>query len=143
MGTVIGVVKDRRYITRPQAVIDWRAQLPRFLNFAAVGAVGTLAHYATLTALVELFGFDPVLGSVLGFLSGAVVNYVLNYRLTFHSTKRHREALSKFLAVAGSGFVLKALLMMFLVKGLEIPYLLAQIAVTGLLLFWHYALNAM
>lgn len=123
-------------------MIDWHLQARRFLSFAAVGLVGTGAHYATLTSLVELRGVDPVLGSVLGFLVGALVNYALNYRLTFHSTKRHREAASKFLAVAGSGFLLNALLMALLVKEAGVPYLLAQIAVTGMLLFWHYALNA-
>jgi len=123
-------------------MIDWHFQARRFLSFAAVGLVGTAAHYATLTGLVELRGVDPVLGSVMGFLVGAVVNYALNYRLTFHSTKRHREAASKFLTVAGSGFVLNALLMAVLVKAAGAPYLLAQIAVTGALLFWHYALNA-
>ncbi len=114
----------------------------RFLTFAAVGLVGTAAHYATLTGLVELGGVAPVKGSVAGFLVGAVVNYILNYRVTFHSGKRHREALTKFLAVAGSGFVLNALLMTLLVDSLGVQYMLAQIGVTGFLVFWHYALNA-
>ncbi|MBN2751803.1 MAG: GtrA family protein [Rhodospirillaceae bacterium] len=122
--------------------IDWHTQARRFFTFAAVGLVGTGAHYATLTSLVELAGFTPVLGSVLGFLVGAITNYILNYRLTFHSAKRHREAASKFLGVAGSGFILNALLMTLLVNQMNIPYLLAQVAITGLLLFWHYALNA-
>lgn len=119
----------------------WRAQARRFLAFAAVGAAAAVVHYAVLVALVELSGIAPVPGSVMGFLSGAVVSYFLNYHLTFHSSKRHREALSKFLTVAGSGFVLNGLLMTLLVNVLDVPYLLAQMAVTGLLLFWHYALN--
>ncbi len=123
-------------------MIDWRQQARRFASFAAVGMIGTGAHYATLTALVELAGADPVLGSVVGSLVGALINYVLNYHLTFHSDKRHREALSKFLAVAGSSFVLNFLLMSLLVKGLDAPYLLAQIGVTGLLLLWNYVFNA-
>lgn len=112
------------------------------MTFAAVGLVGTAAHYTTLTGMVELGGFDPVLGSVCGFLVGALVNYALNYRVTFRSNKRHREAMTKFLAVAGSGFVINACLMTVFVKMAGIPYLWAQIAVTGMLLFWHYALNA-
>ena len=114
----------------------------RFLAFAAVGLVGTGAHYATLASLVEVGGADPVLGSVAGFVVGAVVNYILNYRLTFHSDKRHRETMTKFFAVAGSGFVLNGLLMALLVSFLGTPYMLAQIGVTGFLVFWHYALNA-
>lgn len=114
----------------------------RFLTFAAVGLVGTGAHYATLAGLVELGGLDPVKGSVMGFIVGAIVNYILNYRITFHSDKRHREALVKFFAVAGSGFVLNALLMTALVDGMGVQYMLAQVGVTGFLVFWHYALNA-
>jgi putative flippase GtrA len=123
-------------------VIDLRQQLRRFASFAAVGLVGTGGHYATLASLVELGGVDPVAGSVAGSLVGALINYVLNYHLTFHSDKRHREALSKFLTVAASSFVLNFLLMSLLVKGLDAPYLLAQVGVTGLLLLWNYVFNA-
>ncbi|MDY0241636.1 MAG: GtrA family protein [Rhodospirillaceae bacterium] len=113
-----------------------------FLTFAAVGLVGTGAHYATLATLVEGFSLDPVFASVMGFLVGAMVNYVLNYRVTFHSAKRHREAATKFLTVAGSGLILNAGLMAIFVDLVHIPYFLAQIIVTGFLLFWHYTLNA-
>ena len=114
----------------------------KFLTFAAVGLVGTSAHYATLAALVEGFAADPVPASVAGFLVGAMVNYVLNYKLTFHSAKKHREAATKFLTVAGTGLILNAGLMAIFVDLLHIPYFLAQIIVTGFLLFWHYTLNA-
>ncbi len=124
-------------------MIGWRQQARRFTAFAAVGVAAAVVHYAVLIALVELGGVPPVPGSILGFLSGAVVSYLLNYHFTFHSGKRHREALSKFLTVASSGFVLNGLLMSLLVNGLDIPYLPAQVAVTGLLLFWHYALNVL
>ncbi len=118
------------------------AQFRRFLGFAAVGGVGTLGHYALLVTLVEWGGADPVLGSVAGFLLGALINYSLSRTLVFASSRPHREALPRFLAVAGSGLVFNTLLMSLLTHGLEFPYLWAQILVTGLLLFWHYAANA-
>lgn len=120
-----------------------RDHLHRFVSFAAVGLVGTGAHYLTLTGLVELLAVDPVAGSVAGFVVGAAVNYALNYRLTFHSDKRHREAATKFFAVAATGFVINAGLMHLLVNVADAPYLLAQVGVTGFLVFWHYALNAL
>lgn len=119
------------------------AHFRRFVAFAAVGLVGTAAHYLTLTGLVELGGIDPVAGSVAGFIVGAAVNYTLNYRLTFRSHKSHREAATKFFAVAASGFVINAALMHVLVNLADLPYLLAQVGVTGFLVFWHYALNAL
>lgn len=120
------------------SVLDVR----RFLRFAAVGAVGTAAHYALLLGLVELGGVDPVLGSVGGFLLGALVNYGLSRSLVFASERAHVEALPRFLAVAGMGLVINALLMRLLVHVLGLHYLLAQIVTTGLLLLWHYCGNA-
>lgn len=115
----------------------------RFLRFAAVGAVGTVAHYALLLVLVEAAGFDPVIGSVGGFVLGALVNYGMNRTLVFASDRAHVEALPRFFAVAGMGLVINALLMRLFVHVLGIHYLLAQIVTTALLLVWHYGGNAL
>lgn len=117
--------------------------LSRFLRFALVGAVGTVAHYALLLVLVELAGFDPVVGSVGGFLLGALVNYGMNRRLVFASDRAHVEALPRFFAVAGMGLVINALLMRLFVHVLGLHYLLAQVVTTALLLVWHYGGNAL
>ena len=61
----------------------------RFLRFAAVGAVGTLAHYALLVALVEGAGAPPLAGASAGFVLGALVNYALARRLVFASNRSH------------------------------------------------------
>ncbi|ANQ83895.1 hypothetical protein dqs_0825 [Azoarcus olearius] len=115
----------------------------RFLRFATVGAVGTLAHYALLLALVEGGGADPVVGSVAGFVLGALVNYGLNRKLVFASERAHTEALPRFFAVAGLGLVWNALLMRLLVHALGMQYLLAQVLTTALLMIWHYGANAL
>ena len=118
-------------------------QLHRFLRFAAVGALGTAAHYALLLVLVEGAGVDPVAGSVAGFLLGALVNYTLNRTLVFRSDRAHAEALPRFLAVAGVGLGWNALLMYILVDFAGVHYLLAQILTTAILLVWHYLGNAL
>lgn len=115
----------------------------RFLRFAAVGAVGTAAHYALLLALVELVGVDPVIGSVAGFVLGALVNYTLSRSLVFASDRAHIEALPRFLTVAGTGLCWNALLMYVFVDWVGAHYLLAQVITTGLLLVWHYVGNAL
>lgn len=117
--------------------------LARLIRFAAVGAVGTAGHYLTLIGVVEGLGGDPVAGSVAGFLVGALINYSLNRAIVFRSGRAHREALPRFLAVAGLGLVWNGLLMSLLTHVLALHYLLAQILVTALLLFWHYAGNAL
>lgn len=119
------------------------AQLVRFLRFAAVGAVGTVAHYALLLFMVEVLGTAALAGAVAGFMLGAVVNYSLSRMLVFDSTRPHGEALPRFLAVAVVGLGWTALLMALLVDVAGLHYLLAQFLTTALLLLWHYAGNAL
>lgn len=118
-------------------------QLRRFAGFAAVGLVGTAAHYALLVILVEVLGADPVLGAGAGFCLGAVVNYALSHRWVFRSDRAHHQALPRFLLVAAAGLLWTALLMGLFVRYLAWPYLVAQIVTTGILLFWHYGGNAL
>lgn len=113
----------------------------RFVVFAAVGAVGTLGHYATMIALVQAARVPPVAASVAGFVVGMVINYVLNYRITFKSRKRHREAATKFFLVAGVGLALNTALMHALTGVVALHYLLAQVLTTVLVLLWNFAAN--
>lgn len=120
-----------------------RARVRHILLFAALGGLGTLAHYAVLIALVQGGLAGPVVGSTAGFLTGGLVNYQLSRRIVFRSQKRHAEAAGKFFTVAGLGLVLNAGLMALLTGPLGAPYLPAQVLVTGLLVLWHYAGNAL
>lgn len=117
--------------------------LARLTRFAAVGALGTLAHYALLLALVEGRVAPPVAASVAGFVLGALVNYTMSRRFVFRSERAHVEALPRFFAVAGVGAAGNALLMAVLAGWLGLHYLLAQVVTTGLLVLWHYAGNAL
>ncbi|TAH43874.1 MAG: GtrA family protein [Betaproteobacteria bacterium] len=116
--------------------------LVRFIRFAAVGAVGTLAHYALLLTLVEGFGASPLAGATAGFVLGAIVNYTLSRLLVFDTDRAHVEALPRFFAVATIGLAWTALLMKLFVDVLGLHYLVAQLVTTALLLLWHYAGNA-
>lgn len=110
-------------------------------SFAVVGAVGTLAHYVCLLGLVELFGIDALAASMLGAVVGALVNYFLNYRFTFQSTRRHREAMPRFLLVAGVGFALNAFFMWVALEMVGLHYLVSQVGATMLVLLWNYLGN--
>lgn len=115
----------------------------RFIRFSGVGVIGTAAHYAVLILLVQLIAINPVVASSLGALLGALVNYHLNYHYTFQSSKRHREALTKFMVVAVTAFFLNALMMYAFVTILQWHYLLAQILTTGLVFLWTFLANLM
>lgn len=124
----------------------WPALIARarhLLLFAALGGIGTLAHYAVLISLVQSGLAGPVAGSTAGFLVGGLTNYQLSRRIVFRSSKPHHEAMSKFFLIAGIGLVLNAALMALLTGPLGAPYLPAQILVTGLLVLWHYTGNAL
>lgn len=115
--------------------------LKQFLSFALVGLVGTAAQFMVLYGLVSQAAVNPVAASTLGFVIGALVNYWLNYRLTFRSTKKHHDALPRFMTVAGGGCLLNGALMAMLLSRIPVHYLLAQVVVTGLVLLWNFLAN--
>ena len=113
----------------------------QFILFTAVGGIGTAAHYAVLILLVQVVDLYPVVATTIGFVVGAIVNYVLNYCLTFSSSKRHTEALPKFLLVAFSGAVINTLIMMAGLNLFDIHYLIIQLVATGLVLLFNFMAN--
>jgi len=113
----------------------------QFGLFAAVGAIGTAAHFLVLILVVEQLGGGVLVGSTAGFVTGAGINYFLNYHLTFGSTKRHVYALPVFLLVAGAGMLLNALIMGVTYQVFAVNYLACQVIATGLVLLWNFAAN--
>ncbi len=113
----------------------------QFLTFAFVGVIAAVAHYGVLILLVELTGMLPVFATLWGFLFGAAVSYVLNRRYTFRSDRPHRAAAPRFLAVSTGGFVLNGLVMLLLNEFWGMPYLLAQVIATLIVLFWNFSAN--
>jgi putative flippase GtrA len=106
-----------------------------------VGVIATIVQYTILIALVEILSVDPVAASVSGYMPSAVVNYALNYRYSFRSSAAHGKAFPKFIFVSGVGLVLNGALMALWVRGFSLDYLMAQIATTGIVLFWSFAAN--
>ncbi len=113
----------------------------QFIQFAGVGVIGTAGHYMVLITIMEVVHGEAIIASSIGALTGAAINYILNYRFTFASDKRHVEALTKFLIIAGIGFLLNGLLMGILVYQVGWPYIIAQLVVTAVLLIWNFVGN--
>lgn len=110
----------------------------QFTAFVGVGMAAAVAHYGVLIGLVEAGAMDPVLATLLGYLAGGLVSYVLNRRLTYASDRPHAEAGWRFAVVAAVGFGLTGLLMFAFTRWLSAPYLPAQVATTGVVLFWSF-----
>jgi putative flippase GtrA len=114
-----------------------------FGRFLVVGLISTSVHYLVLIAAVELLGWTAVIGSGCGFSIGAVVSYLMNRSYTFRSDAPHATAATRFVVVLAVGLGLNLLLMHLFTVRLGWPYLLAQMLTTGLVLFWHFAGNAL
>lgn len=108
------------------------------MKFAGVGAIGTIAHYATLVFLVQLFDANAVFASSAGAVTGATVNYFLNFHYTFRSSKKHSETLWKFFSIAAVGFLLNGVMMALLTGPFDLYYLFAQVIATGSVLIWNF-----
>ena len=113
----------------------------QFFIFASIGAIGTGGHYTVLILLVQVIHTDPVFATTIGFVIGALINYVLNYRITFNSNKEHREALTKFLAVASLGAVINAAIMTAGINMVDAHYLTIQVIATCLVLVFNFIAN--
>jgi putative flippase GtrA len=121
---------------------DGREHLTRFARFILVGGVATAIQYALLILLVRGFGMAPTPASSIGFVLSAVVNYLLNYRFTFRSHRPHGPAAVKFGLLAAAGLLVNAAIM-YLLVGWGVPYLLAQVCATGVVLLWNFIGNSL
>jgi putative flippase GtrA len=119
-----------------------RLSVSQFVVFAALGGIGTAAHYAVLAALVQLMGVAVVPASLTGYAVGAGINLMLVHRIAFRSTARIRDTAPRFFTVALLGFVLNWLLMWLLVEQMRIYYLFSQVVATSAILFLNYVINA-
>lgn len=110
-------------------------------RYSMVGAVGTLAHYAVLVALVERARATPPVATAVGFTTGALVNYFLNVRFTFQSTRPHREAMPRFFAAAAAGMAANSGIVALGVNVFRLHYMIPQIVATAVVVIGTFCVN--
>jgi putative flippase GtrA len=110
----------------------------QFGAFFGVGVVAAVVHYGMLIALVEAGGLRPVPATLAGYVAGGLVSYLLNRHLTYASDRPHAEAGWRFAVVAFVGFLLTWGFMHVFTGWWGIPYLVAQLVTTGIVLFWSF-----
>jgi len=116
--------------------------LVQFFTFAAMGLVGTAAHFGVLLAMVYV-GFDPVASSVAGSIAGMVVNFTLNHRITFRGSASVRRSAPRYLVVSLTVIVLNGVFMSTLVHGIGLHFIVSQVLTSGTLLVFGFACNAL
>jgi putative flippase GtrA len=115
----------------------------QFSSFVVVGFIAVGVHYAVLIGLVEIAGLSAVTAALAGYTVGGTVSYSLNRRHTFRSNAPHELAASRFAIVAAAGFGLTYVFMSLLVDKAHVPYLLAQVATTGIVMLWSFIAHRM
>jgi putative flippase GtrA len=113
--------------------------LRQFSSFVVVGCIATGVHYALLIGLVEIAGISAVAAALVGYGAGGTVSYGLNRRHTFRTKLPHEAAVSRFTLVGAVGFGLTYIFMSLFVRAAGSPYLPAQVATTGIVMFWSFA----
>lgn len=113
-----------------------------FFWYLVAGGIATAVHYALLLVLVEAFAFPAPLSASAGALTGAMVSYFINRHVTFPgATRRHHQALPRFLLIALLGALLNGGLVWVGVHALAWHYLAAQALATVLVLGLTFRLN--
>lgn len=105
--------------------------------YAALGSLGTVAHYLVLLLLVENALATPLRASFAGAVCGAAINYFLHAWITF---KGHVPSVTAFGSFA-IGSALSLLINMAVMAALlyaALHYLLAQITATICALVFNF-----
>lgn len=113
--------------------IDWRIiciMIIQITKFAAGGGIGTLCHF-TLLWIMANGNFNPIAASACGMIAGAAVVYLTNYYFTFSSSKKHFDALKRFLPMAGIGICLNTMILAFALEFIALSLPLSQMLATS------------
>lgn len=114
----------------------------KFIRYGIVGAIGTITHIMLLLILVEVFLFDPVVGSSIAFVAVVIISYYLNYNWTFKAKNNHLTALARYVAVCLIGFGLNAGIMFAVVELFQLWYVLGQIISVVVIPISNFILNS-
>ena len=112
----------------------------RFLQYAAVGAVATAAHYAILVGLVEAHLLAPERAAALGAWVGAQIAFAGNAAFTFRGHGATLAAWLRFQVTAVFGALFSFVLVALGVR-LGAHYVLAQIVATLINLVVTFEIN--
>lgn len=127
----------------------------RFFKFLVVGSVGFVVDFGTLTFLVELLGWPPLVANTVSFSAAVVSNFIWNRLWTYPESrsKKKRVQLIQFGVVNVVGLMINNGLLIALqgpfdslLMGMSLPimvrgYVPAKIVATVVVLFWNFFVN--
>ncbi|WLD93928.1 GtrA family protein [Alkalihalobacillus sp. AL-G] len=114
----------------------------KIISYGVIGVIGTIVHFSTLILLVELFGVDPVIGSLAGFILTVILSFLLNKTYTFKVRNRNNMILFiKYGVVSVVGFVMNYLIMYLTVDIYSLHYAIGQAMVVICIPITNFLLN--
>jgi putative flippase GtrA len=121
-----------------------RSRLPvaRLARYGVAGLLSMLTHLGGTVLLVEVAGLRPVVATNIGFAASIAVSYTLQRAWVFGSSRRHREALPRFLSVTALSGVINLLIMAVGHETLGLDYRLAQAVAIVVIPIVNYTANS-
>lgn len=113
------------------------SQVPQFLRFAIVGAIGTAVHYTILIALVEGWRLDPVIATTIGFAVAATLGYLLHHHYTFKVRHKLGHGLTGYYFTVTMGLVVNGWIVAMLIRW-GAPYMIAQVVGSSVVMLWNF-----
>ncbi len=122
-----------------------RLSYPAFARFARYGAVGVstlLFDLLLLAALTQLLSIPYYYSTPLAFLVAVSLNYAISSRFVFRGSDRSiHHSYAYFILLAGVGAVFITYGVYVLVTYAHLQYLLARVAVAGVVGLVNYLIN--
>lgn len=113
-----------------------------FLRFSAVGVVTAMIYFAALIGFVEFDVLSVSFASAVAYVLAVLVNYCLHYFWAFASRRKHTIAMSRYLVMVGTGFLINWTGMtLFAENTAGYSYLLVQLLVLAIVIGWNYLLS--
>lgn len=112
-----------------------------FMRYLMSGGIAAIVHFAILIFLVELVSVNATLASSIGFCAAVIVNYTLQYHWTFKVNETHRTVFARYAGVTATTLVINTALFWTLHERLVLPYLMAQVIVTGVVVLINFTIN--
>ena len=112
-----------------------------FARYIVSGSLATLLHLGVLIVLVEIWSIHATVATTLGFVLGSILNYLLQYYWAFGTSGSHSDRIARYGVVTTITMAINSGIFWVLNEKVGIPYLLAQIAVTGVVVVLNYEAN--
>jgi len=116
--------------------------MKRIIRYCVLGVLGSLIYLGVIMTLVEILGFQPTLGSIVGFLCVILIVYLPNHCWVFESTRAHHSSFPRFVIVSGIGLLGSTVAMYGAVNIIGLNYMWGVLGATAVVPPVNFILNS-